>query len=154
MSSLKGDWHKLCNIILEFTLVSERHECDGAEENGCLQTSVEDCALSCQNRSSMFIYGQHPDRCSGSKCMCWCETSADKGGNCNEKAHAGFNLFKYEEEAIKIASNITSKTCYGLLSFFPVEISIWWCESIIVLAQKSAITPILTINISEKRHTL
>ena len=92
------DLRSLNLIFLEFLLVSNKHECDGSSEYACLQPSLEACAIACQNRSSMFLYGRAErgtERCYGSKCRCYCEIHASKEGSCTTIAHSGYDLYKY-----------------------------------------------------------
>ena len=77
--------------------MSKQRECTGDEESGCFQTSVEGCAIACENRSSMFVYGiAGSSRCLGSKCKCLCETGAKVNGTCTETSHSGYHLYKYK----------------------------------------------------------
>ena len=104
--------NELVIIILEFTLVLKQHTCESDGEPGCLQLSVEGCARSCYNRSSMFAYGRLDKKCYGGKCSCWCEISADKSGKCSVKADSDVDLYKFEIEPIKNASDVKGKTSY------------------------------------------
>ena len=91
--------------------MTEKHECSGAEKHGCLQTSAEECARSCQNISSMFIFGRADEkngRCFGSKCTCVCETAATTDGSCNVIGHSGYDLYKYETDQSTTGSTMMS----------------------------------------------
>ena len=82
-------------LFADFALVSEQRECSGADESGCMQTSLEDCARTCHKGYSMFLYGRSGgSRCYGDKCMCYCETALSEE-TCNEIYHDGYNLYKY-----------------------------------------------------------
>ena len=88
-------------LFLEFNLVAEKHECDGEEVSGCLQTTLEDCALACYNISSMFIYGNllsdaTDTRCWGNKCRCMCETAATSDRKCTRSPTISYNLYAYK----------------------------------------------------------
>ena len=90
-----------CTSIAELVLVSEKNECSGSEESGCLQASLEDCARACHTRCTMFVYGREGgSRCYGDKCLCYCETSASDEGTCSEIDHPDYNLYKYVEGKI------------------------------------------------------
>ena len=86
----------MCYCFLEFALVAQERECSGKQEHGCLQTSVENCARSCHNKSSMFAFASSSKRCRGGRCKCSCETSASANGTCNQTGNPAFNLYKFE----------------------------------------------------------
>ena len=76
--------------------MSERRQCNGTKKvHGCIESSIEDCARSCEGRSSLFRYGRSDGECYAGKCICWCETSA-VGGACGDVESSGFNLYKYD----------------------------------------------------------
>ena len=62
----------------------------------------------------MFVYGRSDEKCGGGKCTCWCETTADKDGNCTEQAHDGYNLYRFETESTKTSKN---SSAFSLFSF-------------------------------------
>ena len=78
--------------------MAEARECSGTKEHGCLQTSAENCARSCHNRSSMFVFASSSGRCHGGKCECFCETSASANGTCNQTENSATDLYKFEVE--------------------------------------------------------
>ena len=84
-------------------LVAEKKECGGSEVlfGDYDVQSLKECANGCSLiKASMFIYGTNDfeeQRCNedGRKgCRCYCETSS-KGGECNQKDHKGYRLYKF-----------------------------------------------------------
>ena len=83
----------------EFSLVAEKKECSGSETHKGRFVTVEECALSCKEVASMFIFGTNnfgTTRCNTNGCKCYCETSAQDDGSCNVINHNGYLLYKYE----------------------------------------------------------
>jgi len=83
----------------DFMMVGERIECSGADINRGVQSSVEDCAASCEGEATMFIYGTNEfgnPRCddSGAGCRCYCETAAFDWGQCQTAPHNRYNLYR------------------------------------------------------------
>ena len=71
-------------------------ECEGTEEFQGKKKTEEECANSCRGISSLFIYGTNEfglDRCDSAGCSCFCELPS--GGECIQKEHKGFKLYKY-----------------------------------------------------------
>ena len=63
--------------------------------------TLSDCADSCREISSMFIYGTNDfgeTKCYNGDgyCPCYCETSA-KDGKCEWVDNSGYRLYKYIE---------------------------------------------------------
>ena len=82
---------------LDWTLVSEKRECNGPEIWAGKLKSLEDCATACRGIASMFIYGTTDfgtKRCDSEGCNCVCETPA-RSGACEEVDHKGYRLYKY-----------------------------------------------------------
>ena len=84
-------------MILEFSLVAEQSVCVG-KEDACLQSSVEDCASNCANKSFMFMFGRPGEKCHGSKCNCYCQTSDLKDGTCQQISNTGYDLYRYQPD--------------------------------------------------------
>ena len=77
------------------SLVADKTECKGSEEDmGKFSTLVE-CAEICKGVSSMFAFGLPPSRCNSEGCQCLCETSASAEGTCTQTSHSGYRLYKY-----------------------------------------------------------
>ena len=107
MAKLNGSSSKLCIhynsqlyfiLLLGWSLVAVRQECDGAEVDKGRFQHVDECAAKCKSVASMFIFGTNEygtTRCSGDGCKCFCETSATKEGTCNRAGHDGYRLYKY-----------------------------------------------------------
>ena len=88
-------------IFLGFQLVSEKKECNGNETKMCFIT-LDQCAWSCKNISSMFIFGRkYSDKCSeiGESCACFCESAYN--GSCSgaQQYHPGYNLYRYTSQS-------------------------------------------------------
>ena len=92
-----------CHLCLEeYELVAERKECAGAGINGGNLASISECASSCRNTASMFIFGTNDyeaPRCNGNYgdglCACWCEPSATNNGYCDMVTTDGYRLYKF-----------------------------------------------------------
>ena len=98
------------HYFLDFTLVLKQHSCKGAREHACLQTSVEGCAQSCHNRSSMFAYATAEGKCFGGKCKCVCTTGAYVNGTCDVVEKTGYNLYTYvTESSAPLTTNSTDE---------------------------------------------
>ena len=60
--------------------------------------SIDQCAIACKDRASMFIFGTNAfgdDRCYRDGCKCICETAANDDGTCDIKEHMGYNLYRF-----------------------------------------------------------
>ena len=89
-------------IFLGFSLVAEKKECSGAEENKGRMKSIEQCADACNGVSTMFIFGtndfvSHSFSCNDNGCKCWCETSAKDDGTCDIIKDEWYRLYKLTE---------------------------------------------------------
>ena len=82
-------------MFSEFYLVAKNRKCSGEEENGCLQTSAENCARLCHNTSSMFAFPNSDGRCHGGRCKCLCQTGASANGTCDEVENERYDLYKF-----------------------------------------------------------
>lgn len=86
-------------------LVGDKKECVGSEIFKGKLPSLAACADKCEETASMFAFGTNDyltKRCDygGSYgCDCYCETSANGDGVCNEENHNGFRLYKYLSRA-------------------------------------------------------
>ena len=84
---------------IAYTLLAAKTECSGEEKGMGYLTGIEKCAVACKGKASLFAYGTNEygdNHCiSGGKCKCLCETVASVDGECDQKGHNGFNLYKY-----------------------------------------------------------
>ena len=90
--------HILTNQSLDWSLVEEKKECGGEEVNEGGMDSIDQCAMTCSRRSSMFIFGTNDfgnDRCFSDGCKCVCETAAKDEGTCDTVDHNGFRLYRF-----------------------------------------------------------
>ena len=74
-------------------------ECAGSEMYKGYFHEISECAESCRQVSSMFIFGTNEfgkNRCNENGCACYCETAATSDGHCQMKDHKGYNLFKFK----------------------------------------------------------
>ena len=82
-----------------FELVAEKNECSGSEILTGFFASISECASSCKNTASMFIFGTNDfgnPKCDGAGlCACNCETSAADGGTCHIITQTGYRLYKF-----------------------------------------------------------
>ena len=87
-------------------MVKKRTECAGEEVNLGRHYELYQCADSCRNISSMFIFGTKEfgfakgtiwERCGEGGCECRCETGATIDGNCPKKDHDGYNLYTFKK---------------------------------------------------------
>ena len=79
-------------------LVEDKTECGGEEISKGRQPSVKDCAIQCEGVASMFVLGTNDYgtiRCNDNGCKCFCETSANTDGSCDQVDHKGYRLYKY-----------------------------------------------------------
>ena len=82
--------------------VAHEKECGGSEKSMGTKKTLSDCADSCREISSMFIYGTNDfgeNKCKlfgAEECPCYCETSA-KNGKCKMVDNSGYWLYKYVE---------------------------------------------------------
>ena len=79
-------------------LVADRRECTGSEKWEEDTPYVGDCAAKCKGKASMFAFGTNnygETRCFESGCACFCETSANIDGLCDQTNHNGYRLYKY-----------------------------------------------------------
>ena len=84
---------------IAYTLLAAKAECKGEEKIMGYLKGIEKCAVSCEGKASLFAYGTNEygeNRCnSDGECKCLCETGASVDGECDQKGHNGFNLYKY-----------------------------------------------------------
>ena len=81
-----------------WSLVGEKKECSGSEDDKGTLESIASCASECKGEASMFAFGTNDfgnSRCDSKGCRCLCETSATKQGTCDIINHAGYRLYKY-----------------------------------------------------------
>ena len=87
-----SDWKK----------VNDEVECRGSEKDMGTTNTLIDCANSCREISSMFIYGTNEfgeTKCKTNgkeDCPCYCETAA-KNGHCRWVDNSGYSLYKFVE---------------------------------------------------------
>ena len=85
---------------LDWTKVADKKECGGAEKGTGTKKTLAECAKSCREISSMFIYGTNDFGDSICKindneyCPCFCEKSSEDG-ECSMIENKSYNLYKY-----------------------------------------------------------
>ena len=90
-------------ISKRFEVVAEKSECGGSEIMTGKFASISECASSCENTASMFIFGTNDfgnPKCdyviNGARlCACFCETSATDSGTCTIITQTGYRLYKF-----------------------------------------------------------
>ena len=95
-------------------LVGEKKECDGPKEDVGKKNTLEECAKSCKEISSMFVYGTNEFGLTGCwrGCECQCETSA-VSGTCTEIQDKKFLLYKYNDVKTGIWKFKVKILCFG-----------------------------------------
>ena len=85
---------------VSYSLVEEKVECTGAEVAKPVQLDEANCADSCKDISTLFVFGTNDfgtNRCEPNKgCYCLCETAAGPDGTCTTIQHNGYRLYKIE----------------------------------------------------------
>ena len=78
--------------LIDWSIVSENHECSGSEIFKTLQSGadISDCADECRGVSSMFLFRDPP------RADCYCETAATPEGTCDVSSAYGYHLYKYD----------------------------------------------------------
>ena len=96
--------------------------------------SITECAESCEELASMFIFGTNEfgnDRCSSDGCKCICETSADDDGNCETVQHDGYRLFKFSKYHFEILHFLKAFYIYNII----LDYNILYCILQMILAK-------------------
>ena len=91
---------KISIFSLDWTKVADKKECGGSEKDTGTKKTLGECAKSCREISSMFIYGTNDFGSTKCKtngkedCPCYCETSSEDG-KCQMVENEGYKLYKY-----------------------------------------------------------
>ena len=61
----------------------------------CFRSDKAECAKSCMDISSVFIFGRmgSGSQCQDGRCKCWCIVGASDG-SCTQIEHDGYDLYK------------------------------------------------------------
>ena len=87
-------------LPLDWIKVADKKECGGSEKGTGTKKTLAECAKSCREISSMFIYGTNDfgnSRCKtndNEDCPCYCETSSEDG-ECSMVENKSYKLYKY-----------------------------------------------------------
>ena len=71
----------------------------------CDRSNIEECAKSCTNVSSMFIYGQKGSKECGAdnRCVCTCMVDA-VNGSCQQMTRENVDLYRYSSQLAIVSS--------------------------------------------------
>ena len=90
-------------IVPDWLLVGNKKECTGSEEHKGYLSSIAKCAAKCKGVAPMFIFGTKDygddNLCHKNRCLCYCETSANSDGTCQQRDLKGFRLYKYPTQS-------------------------------------------------------
>ena len=81
-------------LLFSVNLVGNNAECSYEEVYFGYVPTKQECATLCAGVSSMFAYGNPPDRCEQGQCKCLCEYSASSDGTCSQNDNINFNLYR------------------------------------------------------------
>ena len=111
--------HSLYPLGAEWEVIADRTTCkENSKKIGYVKTEA-DCGNACRKEGNLFVYGTNDfldgkgfQRCSGSKCLCYCYypiASAD--GTCTKQANNGYRLYRFNK-----GNNISNKTLLNAIS--------------------------------------